>query len=160
MATFGHLFSHFIGIPVNKDLNYCFMRTRWRLFQKRVVCTKFDIHVFAQLVLEKSCYKAEFKSMQAYTLVFNTCCVVVFILFFFVLLPVFLDCPFYLLLPLQYSLSFTYSNRLGYCPSVFSNMLAWRKMIQKIVSFLNVRLLTDVLMSLTYAICWKIRLFL
>ena len=104
MATFGHLFSHFIGIPVNKDLNYWLMRTRWRLFQKRVVCTKFDIHVFAQLVLEKPRYKAEFKSMQAYTLVFNTYIVLWFLFCFsssccqFLWIVQFIfDCPFSIL---------------------------------------------------------------
>ena len=58
------------------------MWTRWRLFQKCVVYTKFDIHVFAQLVLEKSRYKAEFKSMQTYTLVFNTYIVLWFLFCF------------------------------------------------------------------------------
>ena len=49
---FGHLFVPEvypvdIWVDVLGILNYFgFESTRWRLFQKRVVCTKFDIYVF------------------------------------------------------------------------------------------------------------------
>ena len=46
------------GFIAPKTLNYLafqsfdFERTRWRLFQKRVVCTKFDICVFIMFILQ------------------------------------------------------------------------------------------------------------
>jgi hypothetical protein len=45
---------HFIGFLALKDFkiiclsnNFCLERTWWRLFQKRVMRTKFDIYVFS-----------------------------------------------------------------------------------------------------------------
>jgi hypothetical protein len=48
------------NINVNFKLYFDFERTWWRLFQKRVVCTKFDIYVFIFWPFLKH-YKEEFK---------------------------------------------------------------------------------------------------
>ena len=60
----------FFGFLASKDFNYLafkyfdFEGTRWRLFQKRVVCTKLDIYVFISVKMnEKSNKLSKLKTL-------------------------------------------------------------------------------------------------